>query len=226
MILLAVASACAYGVADFLGGAASRRASVFRVVAVSAPASLLIEVLLLPLLGARWNAASIGWGAVSGVGSAFAFALLYYALSIGPMTIMAPITAVVSAVLPVLVGLAEGERLSGAELAGLPVAVCAIVLVTVKRQAGIATVRPTAVVVACLAGAAIATQLIMLDQAPHNSGVAPLIVGRAVSSLIVVTAAVAVRRGIDSARPPIAMAAAAGCLDSPIAPRGSRGISW
>jgi len=214
MIVLAVAGACAYGIADFLGGVASRKANVFRVVAISAPASLLIELVLLPLLGARWNAGSIGWGAASGVASAFAFALLYYALSIGPMTIMAPITAIVSAALPVAVGLAQGEHLSVAEIAGLPVAVCAILLVTVKRGSGATTVSPRAVVIACLAGAAIATQLIVLDQAPHNSGVAPLIAGRLVSSVIVLAAAVAMRRRIDAGRPPIAVAAAAGCLDS------------
>jgi uncharacterized membrane protein len=214
MILLAVASAFAYGTADFLGGAASRKANVFRVVAVSAPASLLVEALILPLLGARWTAGSLGWGALSGIASAFAFALLYHALSIGPMVVMAPITALVSAALPVAVGLAEGERLSPTEIAGLPVAVCAIMLVTVKRSVMVAPVRPRAVAVACLAGAAIATQLIMLDQAPHDSGVAPLLVGRAVSSMIVLSAAVAVHRRIDSGRPPIGTAAAAGCLDS------------
>ena len=214
MILLAVASACAYGTADFFGGTASRKANVFRVVAISAPASLLVEALILPVLGARWTAGSIGWGALSGIGSAFAFALLYYALSIGPMVIMAPITAIVSAALPVAVGLAKGEHLSTAEIAGLPVAVCAIMLVTVKRSVMVASVRPWAVAVACLAGAAIATQLIMLDQAPHDSGVAPLIVGRAVSSLMVFAAALTVRRKIDSGRPPIALAVAAGCLDS------------
>ena len=214
MILLSVASALAYGTADFLGGAASRKANVFRVVAISAPASLVVEALILPILGARWTAGSIGWGALSGIASAFAFALLYHALSIGPMVIMAPITAIVSAALPVAVGLAEGEHLTAAEIAGLPVAVCAIMLVTVKRSVVVASVRPWAVGVACLAGAAIATQLITLDQAPHNSGVAPLIIGRGVSTLVVLGAALTFRRRIDSGRPPIAVASAAGCLDS------------
>jgi len=214
MILLSVASALAYGTADFLGGAASRKANVFRVVAISAPASLVVEALILPILGARWTAGSIGWGALSGIASAFAFALLYHALSIGPLVIVAPITAIVSAALPVAVGLAEGEHLTAAEIAGLPVAVCAIMLVTVKRSVVLASVRPWAVGVACLAGAAIATQLITLDQAPHNSGVAPLIIGRGVSTLVVLGAALTFGRRIDSGRPPIAVASAAGCLDS------------
>lgn len=214
MILLAVASAVAYGTADFLGGTASRKANVFTVVAISAPASLAVEALVLPFLGACWSAGSVGWGALSGVASAFAFALLYHALSIGPMVVMAPITAIVSAALPVMVGLAEGEHLSAAQAAGLPVAVSAIMLVTVERSVSVASVRPRAIAVACLAGAAIATQLITLDQAPHDSGVAPLLAGRAVSSLLVLGTAVAIRRRIDPGRPPVKIAAAAGTLDS------------
>ncbi|SMC51705.1 EamA-like transporter family protein [Kibdelosporangium aridum] len=211
MILLSVAGACAYGVADFLGGLASRKAHVLRVVVISAPASLAIELVLWPVLGAAWNAGSLGWGALSGVASAFAFSLLYLALSIGPMSIMAPITAIVSALLPAVVGLVGGERLSVAGLIGIPVAVGAIVLVTVSRTS--AAVSLKAIIVAVLAGAAIAVQLITLDAAPHDSGVAPLIVGRTVSSLLVFSVVLFVRTS-DKGKVPVVVAAAAGCLDS------------
>jgi drug/metabolite transporter (DMT)-like permease len=214
MILLAMLSACAYGVADFLGGVATRRAHVLRVVAVSAPASLVVELALVLILGAKWSAGSIGWGALSGVGSAFAFVLLYYALAIGPMIVIAPITAVVSAVFPVAVGVIEGEHLSIPQISGIPVAVCAIVLVTAKRQSDALRIPLRAVAIACAAGAAIAVQLITLDAAPHNSGVAPLVVGRAVSSLLVITVALSVRHKVSAERVPVAVAAAAGCLDS------------
>jgi hypothetical protein len=83
-ILLALASAAAYSIADFAGGVATRRAHVLRVVAISAPISLLVELALLPLLGGRWSTAAIVWGAVSGVGSAAAFVLLYQSLAISP----------------------------------------------------------------------------------------------------------------------------------------------
>lgn len=214
MILLAVCSACAYGVADFLGGKATRNAHVLRVIGVSAPASLIVELAILPFLGAQWNAGSIGMGALSGVASAFSFALLYLALAMGPMSVMAPITAIVSAMLPVVVGMVEGERLSITAVLGIPVALAAIALVTVKRQSGAAKIPLRAVAVAVGAGVAIATQLIMLNAAPHDSGVAPLIVGRAVSSVLVLTAALAMRRSIGPGRVPVLVAAAAGSLDS------------
>ena len=214
MIVLSVCSAGAYGIADFLGGLSTRQAHVLRVVAVSAPASLVLELLLVPVLGADWNAQSVGWGALSGVASAFSFALLYLALSIGPMTIIAPTTAIVSALLPAVVGLVGGEHLSMAGIIGIPVALCAIALVTIRGRTSVAVASPRAVLVAVAAGTAIALQLITLDAAPHDSGVAPLVIGRTVSSLLAFSALLLVRPRANGVRVPIAIAATAGCLDS------------
>jgi len=215
MILFAVLGACAYGIADFFGGVASRKAHVLRVVVISAPASLAIELILLPFLGAAWSWSAVVWGALSGIASAFAFSLLYRALALGPMSVLAPVTAVVSALLPVLVGVVvQGERLSLAAWVGVPIAVGAIVLSTVTRFDKASKVTGRAMVVACLAGAAIAAQLVALDSASPDSGIAPLITGRAVSSVVLLAAAGAMRGRLGTARPPLAMAAAAGCLDS------------
>jgi hypothetical protein len=73
-LFLALASSLAYGAADFLGGVAARGAHVLRVVVIAAPASLLVEVLLWPLVGAHFDTGAIVWGAASGVASAAAFA--------------------------------------------------------------------------------------------------------------------------------------------------------
>ena len=110
-LLLALAGSLAYGAADFLGGVAARGAHVLRVVVIAAPASLLVEVLVWPALGADFAASALAWGAASGVASAAAFALLYRTLAIGPMSVLSPVTALVSAVLPVSVGLIGGEEL-------------------------------------------------------------------------------------------------------------------
>lgn len=60
-LLLALGSSLAYGCADFLGGLGARRAHVLRTVMIAAPASLAVELLLWPLLGASFNAAVLGW---------------------------------------------------------------------------------------------------------------------------------------------------------------------
>ncbi|HJP72793.1 MAG TPA: EamA family transporter [Pseudonocardiaceae bacterium] len=213
-LLLALGSSLAYGCADFLGGLGTRKAPVLRTVLVAAPASLAVELLLWPVLGASFSVAAFGWGIASGVASAAAFALLYRTLAIGPMSVLSPVTALVSAALPVGVGVLQGEHLSTTGLVGLPLALVAIVLVSAGGGAGSARPSRTALVLAFGAGAAIAGQLIFLHQAPFDSGVAPLITGRAVSSVVTLAAAGVMWRRLGSARPAYAMSAAAGALDS------------
>ncbi|MFI7708986.1 EamA family transporter [Nonomuraea sp. NPDC049480] len=213
-LLLALGSSLAYGCADFLGGLGARKAHVLRTVMIAAPASLVVEVVLWPWLGASFSVATLGWGAASGVASAAAFALLYRTLAIGPMNVLSPVTALVSAALPVVVGLVQGEHLSAAGLVGLPLALVAVVLVSAGHGAGSARPSRAALLLAFGAGAAIALQLIFLHQAPSDSGVAPLIVGRAVSSAVTLGAAGLMRRKLGPERPAYVMSAAAGVLDS------------
>lgn len=213
-LLLALGSSLAYGCADFLGGLGARKAHVLRTVMVAAPASLAVELLLWPVLGASFSTATLAWGAASGVASAAAFALLYRTLAIGPMNVLSPVTALVSAALPVAVGLLQGEHLALAGLVGLPLALVAVVLVSAGHGAGSARPSRTALLLAFGAGAAIALQLVFLHQAPSDSGVAPLVVGRAVSSAVTLTAAGILRRRIGPEKPAYAMSAAAGVLDS------------
>ncbi|MEV6176794.1 EamA family transporter [Streptomyces sp. NPDC052015] len=213
-LLLALGSSLAYGCADFLGGLGARKAHVLRTVMIAAPASLSVELLLWPVLGASFSAGALGWGAASGVASAAAFALLYRTLAIGPMNVLSPVTALVSAALPVGVGLLRGEHLTTVGMVGLPLALVAVVLVSAGHGAGSARPSRTALLLACGAGAAIALQLVFLDRAPSDSGVAPLIIGRAVSSAVTLAAAGLLHRRLGSERPAYAMAAAAGVLDS------------
>ncbi|MHA6805888.1 EamA family transporter [Salinifilum ghardaiensis] len=213
-LLLALGSSLAYGCADFFGGLGARKAHALRTVVVAAPASLAVELLLWPVLGASFGPATLVWGAASGVASAAAFVLLYRTLAIGPMNVLSPVTALVSAALPVGAGLLQGEHLTTAGAVGLPLALVAVVLVSAGPGAGSARPSRTALLLAFGAGAAIAGQLICLHQAPSDSGVAPLIVGRAVSSGVTLAAAGLVHRKLGPERPAYAISAGAGVLDS------------
>ncbi|ONI50238.1 MULTISPECIES: EamA family transporter [unclassified Streptomyces] len=214
-LLLALGSSLAYGCADFLGGLGARKAHVLRTVMIAAPASLTVELLLWPVLGASFAPpATIAWGAASGVASAAAFALLYKTLAIGPMNVLSPITALVSAMLPVGVGLVQGEHLGPAGLLGLPLALAAVVLVSAGHGAKAARPSRTALLLAFGAGAAIALQLVFLHQAPSDSGVGPLIVGRTVSSAVTLAAAGLMFRRLGAEKPAYGISAAVGVLDS------------
>jgi drug/metabolite transporter (DMT)-like permease len=213
-ILLALASSLGYGGADFAGGLASRDAHVFRVVAAAAPAGLLVNLLLLPVLGADWSASAVAWGAGSGLASAAAFTLLYQTLALGPMSILSPLTAVISAVIPVGVGILEGERLGAPAFAGLLLAMLAIILVGGGPSAASSRPGRRALVLAIGAGGAIATQLICLHQAPAGSGLAPLLAGSVVSSSVLLGAVVTLRRRIGTRPPRWALAVGSGALSA------------
>jgi drug/metabolite transporter (DMT)-like permease len=213
-LVLALASSLAYGAADFLGGLAARGASVLRVVVIAAPTSLLVELLLWPVVGARFLPGAVAWGAASGVASAAAFALLYRTLAIGPMSVLSPVTALVSAALPVSVGLLQGERVGEVAFCGVALALVAVVVVSGGTDTHSSRPSRTALALALGAGAAIALQLVCLNQAPNSSGVAPLLVGRAVSSVVVLGAAFALRRRLGETRPSVRASAGAGALDS------------
>ena len=109
--IFALAAAVLYGTADFLGGAASRRASALAVLSVTAP----VGGLVVAHRGAGWPAGRSGWpgsgGAVAGGAAGGAGLIVFYAgLAAGPMSVVAPVSALVSTVLPVGVAVAQGER--------------------------------------------------------------------------------------------------------------------
>jgi len=183
--ILAFAGALIYGAADFLGGLAAKRLRSIVVTAVAAATGLVLLALAFPLIGGEWLAADVAWGVLSGLTGAIAIMLLYACLAIGPMTVLSPLTAVVSAVAPILWGLAvEGETLSWIGYAGLGIALVAVVLVAFVP--GEKVVRPSArgLVYAVGAGLAIGAFLIIIDQTSDESGLVPLIVNRSVSTLI------------------------------------------
>src|SRR6187431_2859373 len=103
---LALLGALVYGAADFLGGLAAKRLRSIVVTAVAAATGLMLLAVAYPLIGGEWLAADIAWGALSGITGAIAIMLLYACLAIGPMTVLSPLTAVVSAIAPIGWGLA------------------------------------------------------------------------------------------------------------------------
>ena len=182
---LALFGAIFYGAADFFGGLAAKRLRSIVVTAASAASGLVFLTLLLPFVGGEWAPADVAWGAVAGAFGVIAIALLYACLAIGPMSILSPLTAVVSAIAPMLWGLfVNGETLSAIGYLGLGVALVAVVLVGFIP--GERVVRPTArgLIMAVGAGLAIGAFLIAIDQTSSESGLVPLVMTRATNMAI------------------------------------------
>jgi drug/metabolite transporter (DMT)-like permease len=179
--LLALCSALVYGVGDFCGGLATRRATATAVVLWSHVVGLLLVVVSLPLVQGELRARDLALGAVGGVAGAVGVTLLYRALAIGPMSVVAPITGLLAAAVPVAAGLLEGDRPSLPVAIGMVLALGAIVLVSAE---GGGTLRPSdlrAVSFALGAGLGFGLFFIALSHTADGAGMWPLLGARLAS---------------------------------------------
>jgi drug/metabolite transporter (DMT)-like permease len=128
--VLALTAALLYGSGDFLGGAATRRAHVLSVLLVTATAGLAVVAVAALLAGGPPRATGLAWGACAGAAGGVGFVFLYAGLAAGPMSVVAPVSALASTVLPVAAALADGERPGLHVYLGALACVAAIVLVS------------------------------------------------------------------------------------------------
>lgn len=185
--LTALASSALYGAADFLGGLASKRASTAWVLAISQTAGLLVLLAVVGLLpAADATLSDVLWGGVAGLAGSLGVGLLYRALAIGTMGVVAPITAVCAVALPVLVSVVRGQRPPPLAMAGILLALVAIVLVSQPLPADLGGVPaasrrglPAGVPHALLSGVAIGLFYVLIAEARPQSGLWPLVGARA-----------------------------------------------
>jgi drug/metabolite transporter (DMT)-like permease len=190
VVIVGLGGALVFGAADFLGGLAAKRISSIRVTAIAAVAGLAILLLALPVIGGRWSTEALVYGGLSGIAGAGAIVLLYACLAMGPMSILSPLTAVVSALVPMTAGLIRGERLEPLGYLALGLALTAVVLVGFVPEKN--AMRPSlkALMMATASGALIGAFMILIDLTPDDSGLVPLIANRSVNATIMVTTVV------------------------------------
>ena len=129
-VLLALSSSLMWGFADYLGGLQTRSRQVLSVVLISQASGLLVIAAIVALRGVGWpGAEAMLPAAVAGVMGAFCIVTFYLALSYGPVSIVAPVLAS-SACIPVVYGLARGERPSALQLTGLVATLAGVMLVS------------------------------------------------------------------------------------------------
>lgn len=171
-----------YGIGDYCGGRSSRDADSFVVTFVG-------QLFSLVLLGAALLAFGDSapplrdwlWGAAGGVGGFVGLSLFYLALSKGAMTVVAPLTAMVSSILPVAAGVILGERPNALGYLGIVIALAGIALVT--GAVGLAHQKTTAsiAVLAVLGGCGFGWMYVCLDRAHEEAGMWPLLGARIAS---------------------------------------------
>jgi drug/metabolite transporter (DMT)-like permease len=211
-VVLALMTALSYGVGDFSGGLAARRAAPLSVTATAHALGLVGLTLLAWTVGAaEVRGADLALGAFAGAFGCLGIVLLYRGLARGRMAVVSPITAVIAAVVPVVGGLVSGERPGPAALLGMLVAMVAIALVSHSGPMG----RPDreSLLVALGSGIGFGTYFLLISGVQPDAGFWPLVAGRMVS--VILAASLATARGLPVLVPRVALGLtlAAGLLD-------------
>ena len=230
--ILALAAAVLYGTADFLGGAAARRARPLAVLAITAPAGAAVTVVSAVVasaagvgghatagLGGSAGLAGVAWGAAAGIAGAAGLLTFYTGFSVAPMSVVAPISALASALLPLGVAIAQGERLSPAVIAGGVICLAAVALVSLERktEARSAAGRLRGLGYGLASGIMFGLFFLFFRSAGATGVLWPVAVARLAGTLIAIGACLALRvrpawSGTDRAALPMALAS--GVIDA------------
>lgn len=195
-ILLALFSAFAYGLSDFVGGLVSRRVSAWPVAVVGQLSSAACTAAVALMVDGSPTKADLAWALLAGIGTGVGTGFLYRGFAAGRMSVVAPISAVGAAVVPVVVGAVGGERLSLVVWTGIAVALPGIWLVsstTEELPDGAAKPRGSlaeGVLDGVLAGLGFGVLFAALGQVPEEAGLWPLALAQAVSLPAVIVLAV------------------------------------
>jgi drug/metabolite transporter (DMT)-like permease len=213
--LLALTASLSWGVGDFLAGLRARRLPVLTVLVVSQAAGLSTIALVVAVRSeGPPEARYLGYAALAGIAGAIGLAALYRGLAVGSMSVVAPISAT-AAVVPVLFGIAGGERPSAAQNVGIAVAVAGVVLAS-RARAGDGRGRALAegTGLALLAALAFGLLLVALGEASEGDPYWGTLAMRATSFSLLVLAAAVLRPSLAAARGDLPVLLLVGVLDT------------
>jgi len=209
---LSLLAAASWGGGDFSGGVASKRASVFRVVAGAHFVGLL-SMLLMAWLGGEPipPPADLLWGVFAGVSGAFGIAALYKALAVGRMGVIAPVASVVTGIFPVLFSIRTEGLPDRIQMLGFTLALVSIWLVArpndfVDSQRGLG--------LAVFAGLMFGLFLVGGKQSGHHGVFWPLVAARSASTALMLVIVAFAPRDPQPLRPALWPMVVSGLLDS------------
>jgi drug/metabolite transporter (DMT)-like permease len=213
--LLAVASALLVGGGDFIGGVLSRSVSAVRVAALAQLAGLVLAIPAALLVDwERVTLADAAWSAGSGVAVGLGLVLFYTAMVRGLISLVAPVTAVVGAVVPVVYALGAGERPGAAATLGIVLAVTAIALVSLVPVDGATRSQGTgALPLAIGAGVLFGLFYVCLARVHEDAGLWPVAISRVASAATLVGLALVTTGGVAVGRAILPWIAAIGALE-------------
>ena len=206
VILLGLAAGVLYGAGDFLGGLATRRVQVLAVLMLAETAGVIVAVPAAAMSPGPARLAGLAWGISAGMVGGLGLIIFYVGLAAGPMSVVAPVSGLVSTILPVAVALAEGERPSAQVYAGALLCLAAIVLASSAGDGDPArgpraprfglTGAGRAVGYGIASGASFGLFFLLIRNAGQSGELWPVAAGRIGELAVVLIAAAALRRSL------------------------------
>jgi drug/metabolite transporter (DMT)-like permease len=211
-ILLALAAAVAWGAGDFAGGLASRRVDAFRTVLISYSVGLsALVIVVLARAEPLPPPADLAWGALSGLSGMIGIVSLFRGFVAGRMGIVAPVSAVLTAAIPVIFNALTEGLPGGLQLAGFGFGLVGVWMLSRPDRLG---GRPEGLGLAVLAGVGLAGFFIALDQVGETAVFWPLVAGRVVGCTAMAAYVLATHRPVLSREIPLGLLALVGLLDA------------
>ena len=198
-VLLALITSALWGTSDFFGGLATRREPVARVMLWAHGIGLIAIGSLAPFLANTLTWRDLALGACSGVVGLVGLLLLYTGLSRGPMAVVAPLSAVTAALVPVLWGLRSDDPLSGTTTIGLLVGLAAVIAISWEGNLDPdgPAITPRAIGEAVIAGACFGSIVLLYDSTSDGSAPWPIVSGRVVTTGLLLMFAMAFRKPVS-----------------------------
>jgi drug/metabolite transporter (DMT)-like permease len=213
--LLAVTSALLVGGADFVGGFLSRTVDAVRVAAAAQLVGLALAVpTALFVASERVTTTDACWAVGSGVAVALGLVCFYTAMTRGLISVVAPVTAVTGALVPLLYALGGGERPGEAAVAGIALAIVAIGLVSLGPMGPAeAAASRDALPLAIAAGVLFGLFYVCFARVHEDAGLWPVAISRLTSATVLVALAIALTGGLSVGRAAAPWVVAIGALE-------------
>jgi drug/metabolite transporter (DMT)-like permease len=191
-VVLGLAAAILYGVGDFAGGIGSRRHTAVTVLLTSYPVGAVLMAVMLPLFGGHNDARATVFGIAGGAAGLLGVVLMYSLMTVAPINVISPVTAVLAAIVPVVVGVGIGERPHVTAWFGILLGLAAVVFVSrTSEENPYGRMRPRHLVLALLSGLGFGMYFVFLARAGNDTGLWPLVISRFSSAALIVPLAMA-----------------------------------
>lgn len=209
--VLGLTSALVWGAGDFLGGLSSRRASVLGALLVNEGSGLAVLLTCAILFQEPFpSTLQISWSIAAGIAGVIGLGALYAGLASARASIVAPVSAVVAALLPAVYSAFTIGLPASHQQIGFLLALAAIVLVSYSNQ-GVGELR--ALGLALCAGIGFGLFFIFIHQGSAGSTFYPLVFSRGIS-IPIVLGALLWRRAPLPSKPVLPLALASGVFDA------------